>query len=139
VNIASLPVKAARWGDPGARHHWALLPYGAAVAGPGLWLAEAVRDVLDGSRQRGGSLGAVRRTVVLLFVSVLLEGVFDFLAGLLEIGFDLMALTLGFQPVVAGSVTGGFLALTVKFLSGVVDFISQTHGCSPYVGRSPAK
>jgi len=45
---------------------------------------------------------------------VLLEGVFDFLAGLLEIGFDLMAFTLGLQPVVAGGVTGGFLALAVE-------------------------
>lgn len=36
---------------------------------------------------------------------MLLEGVFDFLAGLLEIGFDLMALTLGLQPVVSRGFT----------------------------------
>jgi hypothetical protein len=45
---------------------------------------------------------------------MLLEGVFDFLAGLLEIGFDLMALTLGLQPVVSRGFTGGFLALTAE-------------------------
>jgi hypothetical protein len=45
---------------------------------------------------------------------MLLEGVFDFRAGLLEIGFDLMALTLSLQPVVSRGFTGGFLALTAE-------------------------
>jgi hypothetical protein len=59
------------------------------------------------------------------------EGVFDFLACLSGVGFDLVAFAFGLQPVIAGGIADGFFAFAVQFLGGVVDLICQTLGGSP--------
>jgi hypothetical protein len=45
----------------------------------------------------------------------LLEGVFDFLAGLLELGRNLICLALSFEFVVTGRATYGLFALASEF------------------------
>jgi hypothetical protein len=66
-------------------------------------------------------------------VSAFLEGVFDFFAGLLQIGCNFVAFALGLHPVVADGIADCSLALAVEFLGGVMDLVTQTHGASPYV------
>jgi hypothetical protein len=51
---------------------------------------------------------------------LLLEGVFDFLAGLLEVALGLVGVAFGFERLVAGDLPGGFLDLALGLLGGVL-------------------
>jgi hypothetical protein len=59
--------------------------------------------------------------------SVLPEGAFDFSAGLLQAGFNVVTLALSLQSVVAGGIACRFFGLAVKFPGSVMDLLTQTH------------
>src|SRR5688572_23238561 len=70
--------------------------------------------------------------------SVFFEDVLDLLASLLQVRLGLITLTLGLQAFITGRFTGGFFALAAKLVRGILDFVIQTHGVSPYGPRPPA-
>ena len=63
--------------------------------------------------------------------SVLLEGVLDLFAGLLQVRFDLVNFAFGLEAVITRCLACGFLALTAKLFGGVVDLVTQTQGVPP--------
>ena len=64
-------------------------------------------------------------------VGLLLEGVLDCFAGLLELGLGLIFLALSFEFVVAGRPTRGFFALALEFFDLVLGLVRKTHGVLP--------
>src|SRR6185437_15878339 len=59
---------------------------------------------------------------------LLLEDVFDFLAGLLEVALGLVGVAFGFERLVAGDLPGGFLDLALGLLGGVLGLVFCAHG-----------
>jgi hypothetical protein len=59
---------------------------------------------------------------------LLLEGVFDFLAGLLDVALGLVGVAFGFERLVAGDLPGGFLDLALGLLGGVVGLVFCAYG-----------
>src|SRR4029450_10061450 len=59
------------------------------------------------------------------------EDVLDLLAGLLDVGADLVGLPLGLEPLVVGHFAGGFLGLAAKVLGHVAGLVIGTHLLPP--------
>jgi hypothetical protein len=57
------------------------------------------------------------------------EGVFDFFAALLQVGFDVVARALSRSLPVASAAAS--LPLPSEFLGSVMDLLTQIHGGSP--------
>jgi len=71
---------------------------------------------------------------------LLLEGVFDFLAGLLEVALGLVAAAFGFERLVAGDLPGAFLDLARGLLGGVLGLVFCAYRASsllPAMARPP--
>src|SRR5207248_9023079 len=64
------------------------------------------------------------------FVPLLLEDVFDFFAGLLDVALGLVELALSLELVVVGGLADGLLTLALQLFGLVLDFIVETHHVS---------
>src|ERR1700730_14308517 len=67
---------------------------------------------------------------------LLFEGVFDFLAGVFEAGFRLIALALILGALVAGDLADRFLRLTAKILGLILRLIHTAHSVCSYLLES---
>jgi hypothetical protein len=68
------------------------------------------------------------------------EGVFDFLAGLLEVALGLVGVAFGFERLVAGDLPGGFPDLAFGLLGGVLGLVFCARGAIslfPAMARPP--
>jgi hypothetical protein len=63
----------------------------------------------------------------LLAIESFLEGVFDLLAGLLEVAFLLVGLAFGLELVVAGGFAGRLLDLSLRPLGRVLSLVRCCH------------
>src|ERR1700733_8440256 len=69
---------------------------------------------------------------------LLLEGVLDLLARILEVSLGLVRTSLGLQGLVSGGFTGSLLDLPLGCLRGVLDLVLGTHFCFlPFLPAQP--